>query len=90
MFGTVGLSRRNALAGKECKYQSLHDLVEEYRRSYRECGHVLHDVRLSSVVPHEPEFSEVMTWKHFALDVETCPSSKEVLQKYWKTVIALS
>jgi hypothetical protein len=39
LWGCVGLSRELELMNKECRFRSLHELIENFMASYDQCGH---------------------------------------------------
>eukprot|EP01083_Nonionella_stella_P086000 238654_1 len=67
-FGTIGLSRKPQLGYKEIKYESIYDLVMEFRRCYETvCGHALHRMTLGLPVGTNPFSSEPVYWEFLKL-----------------------
>ena len=62
-FGSAGLSRRSTLMDKPFDYTSLHDLIEEFDESYRNCGQRLIKVRIGGLISHDPYSIATIPWK---------------------------
>ncbi|EKX34645.1 hypothetical protein GUITHDRAFT_80379 [Guillardia theta CCMP2712] len=52
-LGAIGLSRRPDLMFKECEYNSLSEILLEYKRSYERWSHRLHKIKIGNLIPHE-------------------------------------
>lgn len=62
-FGATGLSRRTTLMDKPLEYSSLFDLIEEFDKCYKDCGHRLIKVRVGGLVSHDPHSITTIPWK---------------------------
>lgn len=71
-FGTLGLSRKSELAFKPIQYNSLFDLVSEFRRCYvEECGHVVHRLTVGLPVGQSNFSKESVHWQYLHLPLNT-------------------
>lgn len=64
-WGAIGLSRRDSLAYKELKYESLTALIAEYRRAYTACWHELQTVYVGLPLPNVVSSNAPVKWKVF-------------------------
>jgi tubulinyl-Tyr carboxypeptidase len=65
-FGALGMSRRNTLAYKELKFDTLADLVADYRHHYHEVAHTMRKVYVGLPVG-EKTFSHERLYWHFLI-----------------------
>ena len=65
-WGSLGLSRRRELYYKDLVFDSLGDLVLEFRRSYETVFHTVKRVRAGLLIPHEPVSGEYVCWNHIS------------------------
>lgn len=61
-WGSVGLSRRRELYYKDLVYDSLAELLLEYKRSYERVFHTLRRVKVGLPLPHEQNLGELICW----------------------------
>ncbi|KAJ3140385.1 Tubulinyl-Tyr carboxypeptidase 2 [Physocladia obscura] len=77
-FGALGLSRRNDLMYKPIEFETIEQLVEEYRLSYIRNMHKLLKVKIGNLIVHEHENSiECFPWPvdaKLAKDFEIIPN----------------
>ena len=66
-WGSVGLSRRRELYYKDLVYDSLAELLLEYKRSYERVFHTLHRVKVGLPLPHEQTAGEVICWGYVSV-----------------------
>ena len=59
-FGAVGISRRNTLMDKPCKYPSLVSLVMEYEKQYALIGHRLASVKVGLPISYDKAHAAVV------------------------------
>ncbi|EGD76417.1 hypothetical protein PTSG_07536 [Salpingoeca rosetta] len=66
-FGALGLSRRQHLMYKPCRYNSLAALIREYEQRYEEVGHTLVRVRVGRPIPPSRHSTQAIPWRHLIL-----------------------
>jgi hypothetical protein len=66
-WGSVGLSRRRELYYKDLVYDSLAELLLEYKRSYERVFHTLRRVKVGLPVPHEQDAREPICWGYISV-----------------------
>ena len=66
-WGSVGLSRRRELYYKDLVYDSLAELLLEYKRSYERVFHTLRRVKVGLPVPHEQNPGEIICWGYVSV-----------------------
>lgn len=62
-WGALGLSRRRNLMWKEITYDSLYELVQDYKLSYESVFHELLAVYLGLPIPHDTLQNYPVKWK---------------------------
>lgn len=62
-WGTVGLSRRVELGGKEMGFRSISELLLAFKESYERNSHALIKVKIGFPVTHDILSSEPLVWK---------------------------
>jgi len=62
-WGAVGISRRSNLMDKRFCFDTLADLVEEYRRSYEACYHKLLTVYIGLPMPQDLVAENCVVWR---------------------------
>ena len=90
-YGAVGMSRRKELMDKPLHFQSLSDLILEYKRAYENCHHVLKKVKLSLPVIHDVHSCERINWSYLKLSFSQMKEEdiKMILTKYCRVVKAM-
>lgn len=68
-YGALGMSRRKELMDKPVSFQSLGQLVLEYKEAYEKCHHSLKKVKLSLPIVHDIHSCERVKWKYLTLPV---------------------
>jgi hypothetical protein len=68
-WGSIGISRRTTLMGKDCIYDSLSDLVLEFKKCYEQCYHHLITVYVGLPFSHDVFCDMPIKWR--ALRVNT-------------------
>jgi len=85
-FGAIGISRDIGLQDKPVAFPRLSDLVSEFKRSYEESGHVLTEVRIGSIVSHDPYSLQHINWSLGTLGSKSRPvedtSEADKISKY--------
>ena len=83
-YGALGMSRRKELMDKPVTFQSLGNLILDYKTAYENCHHKLKRVKLSLPVAHDVHSCERISWKYFTLPVSkmTDGEIKDALDKY--------
>ena len=90
-YGAVGMSRRKELMDKPLHFQSLSELILDYKRAYENCHHVLKKVKLSLPVIHDVHSCERINWSYLTLSVSQMKEEemKMVLAKYCRVLKAM-
>ncbi|TRY68689.1 hypothetical protein TCAL_10752 [Tigriopus californicus] len=70
-FGAIGLSRRANLMNKSVQFPSLMDLVDEFERSYQECGQRLVKIRIGRLISHDQYSISPIPWKGITIHPRT-------------------
>jgi len=81
-WGSLGISRRKALATKDCDFASLSTLVLDFQLSYKACGHEL--VKLYVGLPFPPGLHSVDPIKWRVLKQVLNVDSTKNIDKYAK------
>ncbi|KAJ3258697.1 Tubulinyl-Tyr carboxypeptidase 1 [Chytriomyces hyalinus] len=61
-FGALGLSRRRDLMDKSVSFETLADLVEEYRKCYSSNFHSVAKVKVGMLIPHDHTKAAGFPW----------------------------
>ena len=63
-LGAIGLSRRNELMFKAWGFDTLSDLILNYKQSYEKWSHKLNKIKLGTLIPHEgcSRVNDVVEW----------------------------
>ena len=87
-YGALGLSRRKELMDKPLSFQSLGELILDYKRGYENCHHNLKKVKLSLPVVHDLHSCERISWKYLTLPVYkmTNDEIRMALDKYARMI----
>ncbi|TPX68872.1 hypothetical protein SpCBS45565_g02822 [Spizellomyces sp. 'palustris'] len=72
-WGALGLSRRKDLMDKPLTFQSLPEILMEYRTAYERNQHCLIKAKLGLPVPHDTSSNERIAWKYLSLRFPTSP-----------------
>lgn len=90
-YGAIGMSRRKELMDKPLHFQSLPDLILDYKRAYENCHHVLKKVKLSLPVIHDVHSCERISWSYLTLSVSQMKEDevKIALAKYCRVLKAM-
>ncbi|EPY31776.1 hypothetical protein STCU_03249 [Strigomonas culicis] len=70
VYGALGLSRKPTLMYKPVTYNSLYDLVMDYKQAYEALGHRLLDVKVGLSVTHDSHHRCSPCWRYVALRVD--------------------
>lgn len=62
-WGAIGISRRTNLMYKEIEYNSLYDLIIEYKKSYAACGHRLVKIYIGLPFSHDVFCDMPIKWR---------------------------
>eukprot|EP00761_Pharyngomonas_kirbyi_P010264 gb/GECH01010283.1/.p1 GENE.gb/GECH01010283.1/~~gb/GECH01010283.1/.p1 ORF type:complete len:299 (+),score=52.23 gb/GECH01010283.1/:1-897(+) len=62
-FGSVGLSRKEELYYKPLVFQTLSDLIADFKAAYEKNGHVLASVTVGLPLSHDSTSGEPVCWK---------------------------
>eukprot|EP00939_MAST-03C_sp_MAST-3C-sp1_P001386 g1386.t1 len=83
-WGALGLSRKETLAYKSLVFDTLADLVKNYKDAYEACWHKLVKVYIGFPFSHDPFCPLPMNWRVLRLRVCSHPWEKisEALRKY--------
>jgi tubulinyl-Tyr carboxypeptidase len=76
-WGALGISRRSNLMNKDIRFDSLSDMVEDYRRCYAKCGHRMVGVYLGLPFSHDVYSDMPIKWK--VLKVKTYTHDSEAM-----------
>jgi len=68
VWGALGLSRRADLMHRPLMFDSLGDIIVDFKRCYESHGHRLEAVFLGLPVSHDPNSVNVPCWKYLELD----------------------
>ena len=68
-YGALGLSRRDTLQGRlPCQFDSLLEVVEDFREAYKQIGHRLATFKVGLYVTHNPQnIGVVPCWRFLTL-----------------------
>lgn len=78
-WGALGISRRSKLMNKDIRFESLYDMVEDYRRCYAQCGHRMVGVYLGLPFSHDVYSDMPIKWK--VLKVKTYAQDADATAK---------
>ena len=83
-WGAIGISRIASLMGKPLIFNSLVDLIEEFRDCYKECWHEIEIVSVGLPFSHDEISESPLQWKVLKLvvDENTWEEIYEILLKY--------
>lgn len=68
-YGSIGMSRRNDLMSKPLEYDSLADLILDFKKSYENYSHILLRVKIGMTVTHDIFSYESIQWGVVSLNV---------------------
>ncbi|GLI59171.1 hypothetical protein VaNZ11_000991 [Volvox africanus] len=68
-WGALGLSRRPELMDKNLEYESLADLVSEYKSSYERWWHTLARVYVGLPLEHDTYYAGPVCWRYLTLSL---------------------
>src|SRR5690606_27299917 len=68
-YGSVGLSRRNELGGKDIIYTSLSDLIYNYILCYCNIGHTVHTFNIGLPINYDEHSIENVYWNFLHFDI---------------------
>ena len=74
-WGALGISRRSTLMNKDIVFDTLADLVENYRASYEACYHKLLTVYIGLPFPHDLFVDHQIKWRATKIRVYGMESS---------------
>jgi hypothetical protein len=77
-WGALGISRRSNLMFKDIKYQSLYELIVDYKTSYEDVFHVLLTFYVGLPLPHDLSIDDRITWK--AIKIRLFNSSQDEIK----------
>ena len=66
-WGAIGLSRKNTLMDKKIQFDTLADLVEDYRSAYAEIMHVIDKYYFGLPIDHDLTEREPIRWQSLSL-----------------------
>ena len=72
-WGTLGISRRDSLMYKELVFDSLADIVLDFKKSYEHCCHELLKVYMGLPFSHDTHANGPIKWRALRLNLETSP-----------------
>ena len=78
-WGSVGLSRRRELYYKDLVYDSLAELLLEYKRSYERVFHTLRRVKVGLPLPHEVHAGEIICWSYVSVKCLDASAASQTL-----------
>ena len=83
-YGALGLSRRDILMDKPVKYNSLSQLILNFKQCYAECCHQLKKVKISATITTDLHSCDQIHWNHYVLSIGklTDEETKCSLEKY--------
>lgn len=84
-WGSVGLSRRRELYYKDLVYDSLAELLLEYKRSYERVFHTLRRVKIGLPVPHEPDAREPICWGYVSVKCADVANATQAVASFGKS-----
>jgi tubulinyl-Tyr carboxypeptidase len=76
-WGAIGISRRSTLMNKDIRFDSLADMVDEYKRCYAECHHRL--VKIYVGLPFSHDVFSDMSIKWRAIKLSTAEKDRPEL-----------
>ncbi|KAI8826868.1 Vasohibin-domain-containing protein [Fimicolochytrium jonesii] len=87
-WGSVGLSRRRELAGKDLGFKSLQEILRDFEAGYRTNGHVLLKTKLGLPFSHDTTSNERVVWKCLTLshDGSHVLDHERLLERYLRGV----
>lgn len=84
-WGSIGLSRRRELYYKEIGFDSLADLVLEFKRSYERVFHSLKRVKVGLPMSHDVYAGEYVCWDFFVTKCADLPTATALLAEHGRT-----
>eukprot|EP00940_MAST-03C_sp_MAST-3C-sp2_P000389 g389.t1 len=72
-WGALGLSRKKTLAYKSLDFETLGDLVLDFKTSYEACWHTLSKIYIGFPFPHDLFFSLPLHWRVVRIRVSSNP-----------------
>ncbi|KAJ1496507.1 Vasohibin-domain-containing protein, partial [Baffinella frigidus] len=71
-LGALGLSRRPDLMYKAWGFETLSDIIAEYKRSYEHWSHSLLKIKIGTIIPHEGsgKLLDVVDWAHTVISLK--------------------
>ncbi|KAI9203230.1 Vasohibin-domain-containing protein [Polychytrium aggregatum] len=69
-YGALGLSRRDDLMYKALRYDTLEDLILDYKEAYESNWHRLQKIKLGLPVPHDLSSNDKLPWKHISISLD--------------------
>lgn len=77
-WGTLGISRRDSLMYKELVFDSLADIVLDFKKSYERCCHELLKVYMGLPFGHDTHANGPIKWRALSLNLESAPWEENV------------
>lgn len=76
-LGAIGLSRRADLMFKSWGFDTLSDLILNYKQSYEKWSHKLNKIKLGTLIPHEgcSRVNDVVEWANTVIPCKGVPWS---------------
>ncbi|XP_042189402.1 tubulinyl-Tyr carboxypeptidase 2 [Callorhinchus milii] len=83
-YGTLGMSRREALMDKPLVFRTLSDLIFEFEECYNNYFHSLKKVKIGQYVTHDSHSFQQIEWKHLVLTTSrtTREEQRKELEKH--------
>jgi len=88
-WGALGISRRSNLMNKPLRYNSLAELAMDYRRSYKQCFHVLLNVYMGLAFGHETYSDAPIKWRAIKVRMNNKKEAADALNQYCKDMYYL-
>ena len=83
-WGALGISRRNSLMYKDLTYDSLSDIILDFKTSYESCCHQLLKVYIGLPFGHDTHANDPIKWRALKLSIENLPwaESRQTLDRF--------
>lgn len=70
-FGAFGISRQADLMNKDLTFNSISDIVGNYKAAYEASGHTILKIRVGLPVEHRIQSPNYVCWRHLSLSPGT-------------------
>eukprot|EP00906_Rhabdomonas_costata_P006172 RCo009079 len=81
-FGAFGISRNRRLMNKPLQFDTLRQLILDYKEAYEDCGHSLDYVTLSKAIPHHAFQEPTVVWHYVKIDMHDMDQIARICKAY--------